>query len=130
MKQFNYCLDTHPLIWYFTGQDTLSSKAKEIIDNIFAGKIRCYIASIVLLEAFHLSLKKKNFIFPIFFKKIRLVNILIVPLDKIVLQKCFEISPNLDIHDRIIAATAIVNNSVLITKDEILKKYNKVETIW
>lgn len=130
MKSLNYCLDTHPLIWYFSGQETLSLKAKEIIDSIFTGKITCFISSIVLLEAYHLSLKKKNFIFPIFLKKIRMTNILIVPLDKIVLSKCFELSPSLDIHDRIIAATAIVNKSVLITKDDLLQKYSKVATLW
>lgn len=125
-----YCLDTHPLVWYFTGQKTLSRRAKIILDQIFAGQITCYIPSIVLLEAYHVSLKNAEFIFSEFFRRIRLRNIIVVPLDRQVLQSCFILDKNLEIHDRIIAATSLASNSILVTKDRSLTKTAKVKTFW
>lgn len=130
MNSPKYCLDTHPLIWYFTGQKTLSANAKKILDEIFSGKSTGYMSTIVFLEAFHLSLKKKSFIFPDFLKNLRLSNIIAVPLDKVILSFCYTLSPELDIHDRVIAATAIVNNSILVTKDPNLQKFKKIKTLW
>jgi predicted nucleic acid-binding protein len=37
---------------------------------------------------------------------------------------------NLEIHDRVIAATALVSNSLLVTKDSELKKIPGLKTIW
>ncbi len=130
MKEPKYCLDTHPIIWYFIGQKTLSQKAKKILDQIFSQEAIGFISSIVLLEVFHLSLKKETFIFSQFLKTIRLPNIIIVPLDKVVLSKCFLLPKNLEIHDRAISATALVNNSVLITKDPDLKAMPGLKTLW
>src|SRR3990172_13347885 len=122
MSLVKYCLDTHPLVWYFIGQKTLSNNAKKVLDEIFSGKATGIISSIVLLETFHISLKKKSFIFTKFLKKLRHPNIIIIPLDKVVLSACFKLSADLDIHDRIIVATSVVNNCVLITKDDNLRK--------
>jgi len=117
-------------IWYFTGQKTLSSKAKRILDEVFLGKYACFIPAIVLLETFHISLKIKKFIFPGFIKKLRLTNVIIVPLDKVILDQCYKLPKNLDIHDRIILATAMVNKCVLLTKDKELKQVSRSKTLW
>lgn len=130
MSSLKYCLDTHPLIWYFTGQKTLSKKGREIIDGIFSEKYYCYIPSIVLLESFHVSLKVRNFIFSRFLRELRLTNIIVVPLDKLILTTCYQLPKDLDIHDRIISATSIVNKCILITKDTRLKKLSELKTIW
>ena len=130
MNSPKYCLDTHPLVWYFTGQKTLSNNAKRALDDIFSGKAVGYIPSIVLLQTFHLSLKKKHFIFPDFIRKLRLGNIIIVPLDKTVLAACYKQTASLDIHDRIIAAASKVNSSILITKDASLLKNKTLKTLW
>ena len=125
-----YCLDTHPLVWYFTGQKTLSPKARKILDELFSGKITCYISIIVLLEIFHLSLKFKKFNFPKFLETIRLPNIIIVPLDRVILETCFALSKNLEIHDRIIAATASINECILVTKEKVLHDLTSLKVIW
>lgn len=130
MNSPKYCLDTHSLIWYFTGQKTLSAQAKQIIDEVFSGKNQCFISSIVLLESFHVGLKNKKFNFPQFLKTLRLPNIIIVPLDKIVLLTCYQLPRNLDIHDRIISATAMINDCILVSKDRIISKLSKVKTVW
>lgn len=126
-----YSLDTHPLIWYFTGQEKkLSVKARKILDGVFSGDHGCFVSTIVLLEAFHLSLRKKEFIFPEFLKSLRLPNIIIVPLDKVVLTTCYGLPKHLDIHDRVITATAKVSRCVLVTKDKMIEKVSKIKTIW
>ena len=130
MNSPKYSLDTHALVWYFTGQKTLSAKAKKILDEIFSGKAACFVSIIVLLETFHLSLKNKNFTFPEFLNNLRITNIIVVPLDKAVLSSCYSMPPVLNIHDRIIAATSSINKCILITKDEILRKNKIVKTLW
>ena len=61
-----YCFDTHVLVWFFRKSKTLSGKAKSILEEAFLGKSISFIPSIVLLEAFRLSLKDPEFIFPKF----------------------------------------------------------------
>lgn len=130
MKKLKYCFDTHAIAWYFTGQKTLSSRAKKLLDQVFSQDATAFISSIVLLETFHLSLKKETFIFSQFLKVIRLPNIIIVPLDKVVLSKCFLLPKNLEIHDQVIAATALVNGCLLVTKDPEMKRIPNLKTIW
>jgi len=125
-----YCLDAHPLIWYFTGQKTLSLKAKKIMDKIFSQKTTGYVPVIVLLEIYHLSLKGKKFKFSDFFEKLKLPNIIIVPLDKAVLTTSFSLSKTLNIHDRIICATSLATKSILITKDNAIQKISSIKSVW
>lgn len=125
-----YSLDTHPLVWYFTGEKTLSPKAKNVLDEVFLEKIFCFLSSIVLLEVFHLSLRKKGFVFSKFLKKLKHPNIIIVPLDKLVLLECYKLPKNLGIHDRVIVATATVNKCLLITKDKEIRSLPRLKTLW
>lgn len=125
-----YSLDTHPLVWYFTGEKTLSPKAKNALDEVFLEKIFCFLSSIVLLEVFHLSLRKKGFVFSKFLKNLKHPNIIIVPLDKLVLLECYKLPKNLGIHDRVIVATATVNKCLLITKDKEIRRLPRLKTLW
>jgi len=125
-----YCFDTHPLIWYFKGSDTLSKKAKLILDQAFSGDLIPFISSIVLLEAFHLSLKDPGFVFPEFVKFLSGAKFVVVPLGDDVLKECFKLPKGINIHDRIVAATAISTYSQLVTKDKILRSNLPLETIW
>ena len=84
----------------------------------------------VVLEAFYISLKHKNFIFPKFLESIRKSNIRVVAFDNKVLAQSFELPAKMDIHDRIIVATAIVTNTPLVTKDKVLRYLFPLETIW
>jgi len=57
-------------------------------------------------------------------------NIKILPFDKKVLTKSFELPKEIDIHDRIIVATAITTNSQLVTKDKVLRSAFPVEKLF
>ncbi|MEK7497895.1 MAG: PIN domain-containing protein [Patescibacteria group bacterium] len=130
MKLVRYCLDTHALVWYFRKRQTLSLKAELIFDEIFTGKSIGVISPITLLEAYHISLKDKNFVFTRFQDFMKRDNIFIVPFDQTLLPFCYDLSKKADIHDRIIAATAIATKSILVTKDEILRSLSDPETVW
>lgn len=126
----NYSLDTHSLVWYIRGSGTLSLKARQIVQDIFDGKTGCYISTMAILEAYYISLKYKDFIFSNFLKTINRPNIKIISFDRKVLAQSVELPKEIDIHDRIIVATAIVTNTPLVTKDRILRRNFPLETIW
>jgi len=125
-----YCLDTHTLIWYFDQIPTLSKRAYEVLEKIFKGEAIGIIPNMVILEAFYVSLKDKTFIFPNFIKWISRENILIVPFDDQVLLECFRLPRKLDIHDRIIVATATMMDSTLVSKDEKIRSIADLKVIW
>lgn len=129
-SQNSYCLDTHPLVWYVTGQSTLSSSAKTILDAIFLKKVPAYLSAMVLLETFHLSLKRPDFVFPAFLKRLRLPHIRVVPIDQHILSCCYTLPAELDIHDRVIVATAKITNTTLVTRDPVIQKAKVVSWIW
>jgi len=126
----SYSLDTHSLVWYIRGQKTLSSKVEEIIRKVFRGEANCYISVMVILEAFYISLKHESFTFSKFLESIKKSNIRVIPFDNKVLTQCFKLPVKMDIHDRIIVATAIATNTPLVTKDKVLRSLFPLETIW
>ena len=84
----------------------------------------------VILEAYYIGLKNENFNFSKFLNVIKNSNIKIISFDTKILDKTLLLPKALDIHDRIITATAIITNSQLITKDSVLRKNFPLETIW
>ena len=54
----------------------------------------------------------------------------ISPLNTDILRTADKIEADLEMHDRLIAATALYHNATLITKDETLRKSDAVSTIW
>ena len=130
MSLFKYCFDTHPLVWYYRESKTLSEKAKLILDEAFGGNSVAFIPSIVLLEAFHISLKDSKFVFSEFTGFLRKAEFIIIPLEEEVLRTCFELPKSINIHDRIVIATAKISGSKLVTKDKVLKSLFPLETIW
>lgn len=125
-----YCFDTHALIWYFRGRKTLSGKAKLILEDAFNDNLIAFIPSIVLLEAFHLSLKDRDFVFRKFIDFLREAKFIIIPLEEEVLKVCFGLPKKINIHDRIVIATAKMSGSRLVTKDKVLRSLFPLETIW
>jgi len=130
MKLDKYSLDTHSLVWYFLKQKTLSFKAEEVVRKIFNGEALGIVSTMVVLEAFYVSFKIKRFDFPKFLEVLKNSNIKIISFDKEVLAQSFELPAKMDIHDRIIVATAIFTNTPLVTKDKILRSNFPIETIW
>ena len=125
-----FTTDAHALVWYVTGHKILGRKAKQSLETCFAGKTNLIIPTIALLELFHLHLKKPHIPFNSITSIIKRKNIIQFPLSQELLTICYQLPNQLEIHDRIIAATAKVTDTPLITKDKTIAKLALVKVIW
>jgi PIN domain nuclease of toxin-antitoxin system len=131
MKTKNYVTDTHSLVWYFNESPRLSKKAAKIFEKtIKEGYI--IIPTVVLAEIMHIS--KKGRITISFNETVKRIeeseNFEIAPLDLEILKIADGIEYNLEMHDRLIAASALFYNVPVITKDEMLQDSGVCNTIW
>ena len=126
-----YSFDTHSLVWYFQGKKTLSLKAFSCLEEVFSQKAMGHVSLIVVMEAYYISLKKKNGLnFKEFLKDLSRAKIELVPLDVVVARECFFLPKRLEMHDKIIVATAIMTDSVLVTKDRTIRSLKNIKTVW
>lgn len=127
----NYVTDTHSLVWYFTNDGRLSSKALQSFQSsVNEGTI--FIPAVVLAEIMYIADKGRIVLsFEETLCKIEEAdNFEITPLDTEILKIAFQNGPELEMHDRLILATALFHNLPLITKDESLQTLSFVTTIW
>lgn len=123
----NVVIDTHSLLWLITDNKKLSRSAKLAVRK--ASKV--YIPTIVILELFYLMVKfqRKDY-FPMLLEDIkRDTKHILVSLDMFIVEGVIEIPYKLEMHDKIIVATALTLNLPLVTKDEQMRKLHK-KTIW
>ena len=118
-----YVVDTHALIWYLTDDERLGSEAKKVLESIDKEKDIGVIPTIVLIEA--LAIFEKRGLRETFSKIYEEIkessNYLIYPLSPEIVDEMLKLSPGLELHDRVILATAQYLNAKLITKDKSLK---------
>lgn len=124
-------LDTHVFIWLGAGSSNLSSRAaREISANPLG------ISSITYLEIGSLVSKKRLEIpcsLSEYLHQItRYFELTVLPIRPEIVEVAFSLPPHVssDPADRIIAATAIVNDSRLVTKDKNLRMAKEIPTIW
>lgn len=127
-----YTLDTHALIWYFTGDPRLGSQARILFHESIRGEATLLVPIIVLAEILDIAEKKRAPVnFGTVLRKIQgAVNFAVIPLSIEILKKAQGLSGIGELHDRIIAATALYFRSVLVTKDERLKNSKGLQVIW
>ena len=127
-----YLLDTCTLIWLVSQQTSLTEKVKKVLQNN-AGNL--YISSI---SAFEIAIKnvKGKLELPLppekwFKEATRLHGIEEIPITSDIACKSALLTRyHNDPCDRIIIATAILNNMIIITKDEIFSKYTDINIVW
>jgi PIN domain nuclease of toxin-antitoxin system len=126
----NLLLDTHTLIWFLEGDTTLSTDAKNLIENPANTN---FVSVATFWEmAIKVSLKKLE------------MQISIQNLKKLLWENGIEVLPitientlfvsqlpfhHKDPFDRLLIAQAVNENMILISKDEAMHLYN-VQTIW
>jgi predicted nucleic acid-binding protein len=127
----NYVTDTHSLVWYFTDDPRLSKKAlKSFEGTVKTGRI--IVPTVVLAEI--LFIAKKGRVAVSFAETVAKIeamdNFEIVPLDLDVLKAADSIQTPLEMHDKLIVATALTYDAVLITRDERITNSKTVKTVW
>ncbi len=127
----NYVTDTMALILRLEKRKS-SHTVRAIFDDVEKGKIDLMIPAMVLAEIGYLSEKNKidtdlpevqNYC-----KKFPTVHI--EPITAEVIYRTFEIDDIPELHDRIIAGTALLKNLELITNDPIIIDSKYVTTVW
>ena len=128
----NYVLDTHALIWYFTGSKNLSRKAKEVIDDCISKGGKLLVPTIVLSEA--LDIAEKGRVEFDFQKMYQLISdnpvFQIIGFGASIFDETLEMRDIQEIHDRIIVATARFYSADIITKDRIIRSSGEVESLF
>jgi PIN domain nuclease of toxin-antitoxin system len=126
----NYLLDTHTLIWFLSGDENLSDKSKEVIENLENSNF-ISIASIWEL-AIKISLDKFKFEkgFKKFLELIDENGFEVIPIS---FEHAIRLARLEFIHrdpfDRLIVVQAMTDNLTVITKDENMTKY-EIKTLW
>ncbi len=127
-----FLVDTHTLIWFLTKDNKLSARVIEILKRAEDGEETIIIPTIVLAEIMYICERKKV---GLSFSKIieglkGSVNYIVYDLDIDTIIKANELNKILELHDRIIVASAILTDSKILTKDENIRKSNYVDAIW
>ena len=129
---YSYVIDTHTLVWYLSDWQKLGREAQEIFEKIEKGNAIALIPAIVLAEIVFLAQKKRirstleNTLSRIESSD----NFKIIFMDLAIIKKLVELQKIPEMHDRIIVATSLVSNAVLVTKDEQITKSGIVKTLW
>ncbi|HQW20716.1 MAG TPA: type II toxin-antitoxin system VapC family toxin [Rhodocyclaceae bacterium] len=128
-------LDTHVLVWWVNGDESLSKKAKAAIEReleggqIIVSAISAWeIAMLVEREKLVLSMDVGSWLAAV--AEIEAVRF--IPLDVEVAMKSVDLPGEFhkDPADRMIVATARKLSAPLVTKDEKILAYAHVSTIW
>jgi len=131
MEYDRITVDAHSLIWYVHEPSNvkLTKKAIEIIDNAERNGI-IYVPSIVLLEILRLVEKGK---YPISFDALvksieNHARYEVIPLNTDLISILKNIH-GLELHDRVIVATAMMTNTILVSKDREIRAAG-LNVIW
>ena len=128
-------LDTHAWIWWVGRPELLSEKAMQRIDramedaSIYISSMSCWEVSLLVKKGrLDLTTNVEDWIaaseaLP-FFR--------FVPVDNRIASRSVHLNGalNEDPADRIIVATAVILGATLITKDQKLRRYSGVESLW
>jgi PIN domain nuclease of toxin-antitoxin system len=128
-------LDTHAWIWWVSSPEYLSNKAKQIIDKAVTER-KVFISCIstwevaVLVSRGRLKLTMNPIDWVAASEALPFFDF--VPVSNSIALKSNQLPGVLhnDPADRIIIATAISLGAVLVTKDEKIRNYQHVKTVW
>ncbi len=128
-------LDTHTLLWWVNDPTTLSKPAAKVIDaavksnSVHVSSISSWeIALLVERGRLRLALDVRDWVC----RCEALPFLSFVPVSNAIAIESVRLPdfPHADPADRIIAATALSLGAVLVTKDDKLRNYPHVKTVW
>jgi PIN domain nuclease of toxin-antitoxin system len=123
--------DTHSIVWYFTDDPRLSRHALEVFEKTTQEGV-IIIPSVVLAEIMYIAGKGKiTLTFDQTLQRIdSYENFIVASLDVEILKVADKIEAKLEMHDKLIAATALYYNASLITRNSLITKSGVCTTIW
>jgi len=125
-----YLLDTHAVIWYVENSSELPKKISDLIDN---PENDIYISSVSFWEiAIKVSLGKLDLELPLdeFLINIKNRDFSFLQIEDEYLNRLLDLPfVHKDPFDRLIITSALVENLIIVTIDENIKKY-EVSCIW
>jgi len=127
-------LDTHALLWLASGDARLSRPAQAAIDGARQRNVALAISDMTLMEIAQLW-RRRRIEFPVglesFLEEVER-RFRVFPITKNIAMQAFELPeayPN-DPVDRIIGATALIEDIPLLTADRQIRASRAVPTIW
>jgi len=122
--------DTHAILWRFRDDSRLPASAHEVFDAVERNEVRLLVPTIVLAELKTLGERRMpDLNFDAMFARFTgMESVTFVPFDLAVFMEMQKLPARLEIHDRVIAATAQLYRSVVMTRDQQLQ--SAVRTIW
>ena len=127
-----YVLDTHTWFWYLEYPHLLSPAADAAFRLAAAGGALIIVPAIVVAELYYLTAKLGD---PISTSSLianlnRSREFRFSELGQAQLTKMEEVDRVTEMHDRLIAAEALVWHAPIITRDEVLRRSGVAEIIW
>lgn len=129
-------LDTHTLIWWVDNPQKLSKKARNLVEKVKTKEKSILVSSITTFEIYLLikSGKLELATHPdIWLEKIEsLISVRFIPVDNRIAAYSVNLPnfSNKDPADRMIVATALLYGAKLVTSDEKIINYKKIQTVW
>lgn len=127
-----YVADTHALIWFFTNDPQLSTKARDVFERAERGETIIIIPTIYLMEILYVCEKKGVADkFKDILKKLKIsFNYMVLDLNLEITINCADLGKVKEMHDRIIVATAKKIGAPLITADQEITNSGYIDVIW
>lgn len=126
-----YMVDTHALFWYLVGSSRLSKQGAQIFQKAYTGEAMLILSPIVLLELYGLA-RKVNAPFDFagelaLFEQPPFLIETVTVADLRLLERLNGIP---ELHDRLIAATALRLGVPILTCDPAIRACPEVTSIW
>lgn len=126
-----YLADTIVVIRHFSKSGSLSRNVRSVLNGVSKGTNRLLISVISFVEILYLSEKNRiNINFDELKNRIEpLDNYEIIDLSVDIIETAKKVQ-GLELHDRLIVATAKYFNIPILTSDQEIRKYKGIESIW
>jgi predicted nucleic acid-binding protein len=126
-----YVTDTHALVWHLTVDKRLGADARLVFERAEAAEVVVIVPTVVLAEVLHIARNKRITItFQETLARIeKSSNYEVALLDLPTLKAADTITADLELHDRLIVATAQLANAPLLTKYTVIQAADLVSVI-
>ena len=127
-----FVIDTHALWWYLNSSNRLSTAAATAFRLADTGNAILIVPAIVVAEYYFLSVKVGEPVAPseLMDSLVEVRGVELSELGREQLEFLDRLPEIPEMHDRLIAAEALIRGAPLVTRDAILTASPQIETVW